>query len=132
MRFDPANLPDSAHELLRERHLATLSTLRRDSTPHVTPVGFTFDAEAGLARVICSGDSQKVRNIERTPYAAICQTVGAQWFTLEGPAHVERDPEAVRDAEQRYAERYRVPRVNPKRVVLVVKIERVTGYLRSA
>ncbi len=132
MRFEPTHLPPAALELLRERHLATLSTLRRDGTPHVTPVGFTFDADSGLARVICSGDSQKVRNVERTPYAAICQTVGAQWLTLEGPARIERGPDWVRDAEQRYAGRYRVPRINPKRVVLVVEIARVTGYLRDS
>ncbi|SHT34825.1 Uncharacterised protein [Mycobacteroides abscessus subsp. abscessus] len=37
------------------------------------------------------------------------------------------DKDAVRDAELRYAQRYRTPRVNPKRVVIEVKIERVLG-----
>ena len=36
-------------------------------------------------------------------------------------------PEAVRDAELRYAQRYRTPRVNPRRVVIEVRIERVLG-----
>jgi hypothetical protein len=33
----------------------------------------------------------------------------------------------VLDAERRYAERYRVPRPNPQRVVLLVTVDRVTG-----
>ena len=33
----------------------------------------------------------------------------------------------VRDAELRYAQRYRTPRVNPRRVVIEVRIERVLG-----
>ena len=40
---------------------------------------------------------------------------------------MERDPEAVADAERRYAERYRTPRVNPLRVVLVMQVERILG-----
>ena len=130
MRFAPHNLPPAALELLRDRHLSTLTTSRRDGTPHVAPVGFTFDPQTQLARVICSGGSQKVRNVERTPYAAICQTAGAQWLTLEGTAHVERDPAAVQDAVQRYAARYREPRTNPNRVVIIVEISRIMGFLR--
>src|ERR687898_142980 len=59
MRLDPAALPDDAVAFLTERHLATLTTLRPDGTPHVVPVGFTWDADAGLARVITSGQSRK-------------------------------------------------------------------------
>jgi hypothetical protein len=45
--------------------------------------------------------------------------------------HVETDPAAVADAVRRYAERYRPPRVNPKRVVLVIEVDRLLGSLRS-
>lgn len=132
MRLDPHDLPSAALDLLRERHLATLTTMRRDGTPHVAPVGFTYDPHTAIARVICSGDSQKVRNVERTPYAAICQTVGAHWLTLEGPATIARTPQEVRDGERRYAERYREPRANPKRVVITVDVSRVMGRVREA
>ncbi len=33
-----------------ERHLATLTTVRPDGTPHVVAVGVTVDFEAGVAR----------------------------------------------------------------------------------
>jgi len=128
MAHDPRALPDGVSAFLAERHLATLTTLRADGSPHVVPVGFTYDAETRLARVITSGDSVKARNADRTgAVAAVCQVDRARWLTLSGPIRVERDPDAVADAERRYAERYRPPRENPKRVVLVIEVQRLLG-----
>jgi F420H(2)-dependent biliverdin reductase len=114
-----------------ERRLAILSTVRPDGTPHTVPVGVTLDAEAGLARVITSGDSHKARQVLAAGAAgaavAVCQLDGRRWSTLEGRALVRTDAESVADAERRYAERYRVPRVNPRRVVLEIAISRVLG-----
>ena len=69
MASTPADLRDGAREFLRERHLASLATLRADGTPHVVAVGLTWDPETGKARVITSDGSQKVRNAERGGYA---------------------------------------------------------------
>jgi hypothetical protein len=101
----------------------------------VVPVGFTYDSETRLARVITSGDSVKARNAGRAStgsasipkVAALCQVERARWLTLSGPIWVEQDPDAVADAERRYAARYRQPRVNPKRVVLVMDVTRILG-----
>jgi uncharacterized pyridoxamine 5'-phosphate oxidase family protein len=41
----PADLTPEMLEFLRERHLATLTTLRPDGSPHVVPVGFTYDED---------------------------------------------------------------------------------------
>jgi len=125
--LQPADLPQAAHEFLAERHLATLTTVRPDGSPHVVPVAFTWDAGALVARVIASGGTRKVRNAEAGCRAVLCQVDGRRWLSLEGTANVQRDPEAVLDAERRYAERYRVPRPNPQRVVLLVTVDRVTG-----
>ena len=57
----------------------------------------------------------------------LSQVDGARWLSLEGRADVNTEPEAVRDAELRYAQRYRTPRANPRRVVVEVHIERVLG-----
>lgn len=127
MSLDPTQLPAGAQPLLTERHLATLTTLRADGSPHVTPVGFTWDEEARLVRVICSGESVKARNAARGGRAAVSLMDGRWWLTLEGPARVVREAEQVRDAERRYAERYRQPRENPARVVLVIEVDRVLG-----
>jgi PPOX class probable F420-dependent enzyme len=113
---------------LAERHLATLTTLRDDGTPHVVPVGVTYDPETRLARVITSGTSAKARHVrEGRPRVAVCQVEGRRWVTLEGEAVVRDDHVAVAEAERRYAERYRPPRVNPARVVIEIAVDRILG-----
>ncbi|MEJ5945335.1 PPOX class F420-dependent oxidoreductase [Pseudokineococcus basanitobsidens] len=125
--LDPRALPEHVLAFLAERHLATLTSLRGDGSPHVVPVGFTWDDEQGLVRVITSGDSVKARLAARHGRAAVCQVDGGRWLTLEGPVEVLRDAAAVRDGEQRYAARYRTPRENPRRVVLAITVDRVLG-----
>lgn len=122
-----ADLSASALDFLAERHLASLTTLRSDGTPHSVAVGFTYDPDAGLARVITVDGSQKVRNVSRAGYAALTHVDGPRWLTLEGPAEVRRERDRVADAEARYADRYREPKVNPRRVVIEVRVERVMG-----
>jgi PPOX class probable F420-dependent enzyme len=127
--LDPAALSPAALDFLATRHLATLTTLRPDGTPHVVPVGFTWDPEHRLARVITSASSRKARNAAAGCRAVLCQVDGRHWLSLEGRARVRTSPEDVREAEQRYAARYRVPRANPERVVIVVEVDRVLGNL---
>ncbi|WP_329577508.1 PPOX class F420-dependent oxidoreductase [Kitasatospora sp. NBC_01250] len=114
-----------------ERHLCTLTTLRPNGTPHVVPVGATYDPATGIARVITSSGSRKARNVlaagEAGARVALCQVDGARWATLEGRAVVRQDAESVADAEERYTRRYRAPRPNPERVVIEVKVTRVLG-----
>jgi F420H(2)-dependent biliverdin reductase len=127
MANSSARLTNDALAFLTERHLAMLTTLRVDSSPHVVAVGFTFDPKTHIARVITTGGSQKAVNAERGGVAVLSQVDGARWLSLEGRASVNREVAAVRDAELRYAQRYRTPRVNPRRVVIEVQIERVLG-----
>jgi PPOX class probable F420-dependent enzyme len=127
MANSTARLTNDALAFLTERHLAMLTTLRPDNTPHVVAVGFTFDPKTHIARVITTGGSQKAVNAERGRVAVLSQVDGARWLSLEGPATVISEIDAVRDAELRYAQRYRTPRVNPRRVVIEVEVERVLG-----
>lgn len=120
-------LTNDALSFLSERHLAMLTTLRDDGSPHVVAVGFTFDPKTHIARVITTDGSQKALNAERSNVAVLSQVDGARWLSLEGRASVNREPGAVRDAELRYAQRYRTPRVNPRRVAIEVRVERVLG-----
>jgi PPOX class probable F420-dependent enzyme len=123
----PAELNDDVLAFLRERHLSTLTTLRANGSPHVVPVGFTWDEEALVARVITHRASRKVRHVLAGSRAALCQVQGRRWLTLEGPARVLEDEATVRDAERRYAARYRQPRPNPQRVVVEIAVDRVLG-----
>ncbi len=127
MRMDPHDLPVGAVQFLRDRHLCTLTTLRADGSPHVVPVGFTWDGDGCVVRVITSGSSTKARNAARGGRAAVSQFEGRRWLTLEGVARVLTEKGEVVEAERRYAERYRVPRENPSRVVVVIDVDRVMG-----
>jgi F420H(2)-dependent biliverdin reductase len=114
-------------EFVTERHLATLTTLRPDGSPHVTPVGFTWDDGSGHAYVICSGTSRKAANVRAGGSIALCQLDGRRWLTVEGMGRVSADPGDVADAVSRYARRYRQPRVNPARVAIIITANRVLG-----
>lgn len=125
---NPADLAPTTLEFLTERHLATLTTLRADGSPHVVPVGVTFDPATATARVITSGSSAKARHVRAgQARVAVCQVDGARWLTLEGTAVVKDDAASVADAVERYARRYRQPRENPARVVIEISVDRVLG-----
>jgi PPOX class probable F420-dependent enzyme len=113
------------HAFWAERHLCTLTTLRKDGTPHVVAVGATL--EAGVCRVISSSTSAHVRHVRADPRVAVCQVDGARWTTVEGLAVIRDDAESVRSAEQLYAARYRIPRPNPLRVVIEISVTKVLG-----
>jgi PPOX class probable F420-dependent enzyme len=121
---------DDAARFWRERHLCVLATPRPDGSVHLTPVGATYDPATATARVITSSTSVKARNVRAAgPSArvALTQVDGRRWTTLEGTATVTSDPAAVAEAERRYAERYRPPRINPQRVVIEIAVDRVMG-----
>ncbi|QKV93595.1 TIGR03618 family F420-dependent PPOX class oxidoreductase [Streptomyces sp. NA02950] len=132
MAIDPRN-PDPGYlAFWRERHLCTLTTPRPDGTPHVVPVGVTYDPEAGLARVITNRHSRKVAHVRAAgdggARVAVCQLAEGRWATLEGLAVVREEPELVADAVRRYAERYhRTPAPNPDRVMIEITVTRAMG-----
>jgi PPOX class probable F420-dependent enzyme len=131
MALDPAALSDDVMAFLRERHLATLTTLRSDLSPHVVAVGFSYDQVARIARVITWAGSQKARNAARmqarSQRAAVCQVDGGRWLSLEVPARLVADPDGVRAGVEGYAARYRQPKQRDDRVVIEIAVERILG-----
>jgi PPOX class probable F420-dependent enzyme len=121
-------LTDELVAFWRERHLCTVTTLRADGSPHVVPMGVVLDPDAGRAWAITSRTSQKAVNLRvGDTRVAICQVDGRRWSTLEGVAEVLDDEKSVREAERRYAERYRTPRENPTRAALRISLTRTLG-----
>ncbi|MGW0907370.1 pyridoxamine 5'-phosphate oxidase family protein [Streptomyces sp. NPDC002853] len=132
MAMDPHHPTPAYLSFWRERHLCTLTTPRRDGTPHVVPVGVTYDPEAGVARVLASRSSAKVRNIlaagETGARVAVCQVDGRRWATLEGYARVRTEAAEIAEGERRYEERYgRPPRPNPHRALIEITLTRAMG-----
>lgn len=127
MALDPSDLPDEVLAFLRERHLATLTTSRADGSPHVVPVGFGYDPQARLVRIITFAGSVKARNAARGGRAAVSQVDGGRWLTLEGSVRLVTDAESVAAAIDAYAARYRVPGERPDRVAIEIAVDRIMG-----
>ena len=127
MALDPAELPAEARAFLTERHLATLTTLRPDGSPHVVPVGFSYDAGARLVRIITFDPSTKVANARRGGRAVVCQIDGPRWLSLEGTVSVTDDPDRVAAAVAGYAARYRRPGERDNRVAIEISVDRILG-----
>ena len=145
------HLTPEQHVFVIERHVATLTTLRPDGTPHVVPVAFTWDVATGVAWMTSEDGSAKVRNVEAAQgkgaagtgavatgtatatgtgtgaRGALCQVSGGRWLTLEGELTVSRDPAVIADAERRHAVRYGPLDPDPRRVVLRLVVDRVLG-----
>jgi PPOX class probable F420-dependent enzyme len=112
---------------LAERHLATLTTVRADGSPHVVPVGFSYDHGAGVVRIITFARSVKARNAARGGRAAVSQVDGRRWATLEGVSRLVDDPPSVALAVAGYATRYRPPSQRPDRVAIEIVVDKVMG-----
>ena len=128
--IDPANLPDEVLGFLTERHLASLMLIDAAGEPHVSAVGFTWDNEQQIARVITFSGAKKSRLLaELAPMRAVlCQIDGGRWLALHGVATVSADPVVNADAEQRYAQRYRpAGDRGADRRTIEVRIDRLVG-----
>lgn len=123
----PDRLPPAALEFLAERHHATLVTLRTDGSPHAVPVGFGWDAERHLARIITFASSVKARHAARGGRAAVSQVDGARWLTLEGTIRLSTDAADVAAAVAAFAARYRTPGERADRVAVEIEVDRVLG-----
>lgn len=127
MALDVERLDDSVLAFVRERHLATLTTLRADGSPHVVPVGFAYSPGERLVRIISAEGSQKARNAARGGRAAVSQVDGGRWLTFEGEVRLRREPDRIAAAERAYAERYQEPRPRNDRIAIEIVVDRVLG-----
>ena len=127
MRSPLSDITPALAAFLSERHLASLTTLRGDGSPHVVPVGFSVDTSAGEVRIITFDGSQKVANARRGGRAAVSQVDGGRWVTLEGPVRVTDDVREVAAAVVGYAGRYQPPKQRDNRVAIIIAVDRILG-----
>ena len=127
MIFQSSDLTSSQLEFMRENYLATLTTLRPDGSPHVVPVGFTFDIENNIVRVITFAKSMKARHAAQGGRAVVSQVDRGRWITLEGTVRLRTEAEIIDKAVEAYASRYRQPKVREDRVVIEITVDKVMG-----
>lgn len=127
MALDLSSLGEDVLAFLAEYHIATLTTLRADGSPHAVPVGFGYDPRERVARVITFEGSQKVRNVGDGGPAVLAQVDGGRWLSLEGQARVVRDAAGVARAVEAYAARYGQPGERASRVAIEVSVTRIMG-----
>jgi PPOX class probable F420-dependent enzyme len=127
MSFQSSDLSESQLDFIRENHLATLTTLRADGSPHVVPVGFTFDIENNIVRVITFAKSMKARHAAHGGRAVVSQVDRGRWITFEGIVRLRTEADIVAKAVEAYAGRYRQPKVREDRVVVEITVDKVMG-----
>ncbi len=125
MPSQPFDVSPALADFLTERHLASLTTLRADGSPHVVPVGFSFDAASNEVRIITFDGSQKVANARRGGRAAVSQVDGGRWVTLEGTVRATSDSTEVAAAVAGYAARYQQPKERDNRVAIIITVDRI-------
>jgi pyridoxamine 5'-phosphate oxidase family protein len=86
---------------LDERHLARVATVGKDGAPHVTPVGFSYNAEHDSVDIggIELEKTKKYRDIQRSGRAAVViddnpsvNPWRVRGIEVRGPAQVLREP----------------------------------------
>ena len=123
----PHDITPEMLAFLQEYHLASLTTMRADGSPHVVPVGFSYDHAAHVVRVITFASSLKYKNALRGGRAVVSQVDGGRWLTLEGTVSGTDNPVRVAAAVNGYASRYRQPGERDDRVAIEIAVDRIMG-----
>lgn len=123
----PHDITPEMLSFLAEYHLASLTTMRADGSPHVVPVGFSYDADERVVRVITFASSLKYKNAVRGGRAVVSQVDGGRWLTLEGTVTGTADAARVALAVAGYAARYRQPGEREDRVAIEISVDRIMG-----
>ena len=115
------------NEFVSEKHLGILTLVRKDGRPHSTPVGFMWDDEKKVVKIITWSGSLKTRLLqEETLLGTISQVDGGRWVTFEGICSATGDSEICSDAVKRYSLRYSEPKDRgDERRTITMNVDRI-------
>jgi PPOX class probable F420-dependent enzyme len=87
-----AAIDSKAEEFLKGKHFGKFATLRKDGSPHVTPIWYMY--EGGKLIVNTTTERVKFKNVKRDPRVALLVDDGYPYVMVEGRARIaeERDP----------------------------------------
>ncbi len=98
-------LSEQAREFLCEDHVAVVSTLNKDGSPHVTTIYYLL-ADDGTLVMCTPSRSQKIKNLRRDSRIALCIGEGGRSVSLYGRVAICEDQALVRQDLERLIERY--------------------------
>jgi PPOX class probable F420-dependent enzyme len=125
-----ATLTPEQGGFFREGNIATAATIRRDGSPHLTPVWIDWDDDDVLFNTV--EGRVKERNIERNPAVAVLVVDpenASRWISVSGSAALveEGAEEHMNELSLRYRGRGYDHDPSMKRVIVRIKPERVTA-----
>lgn len=129
------DLPDAVRDMFAAPNFASLSTLMRDGSPHVTPMW--VDLEDGFVLMNTAKGRIKHRNLERDPRVAVCvfpHDKPYSWAQVRGRARLREEDgiEVIDRLSQKYTGRdYPLPE-GMERITIVIEPEDVSYALREA
>jgi PPOX class probable F420-dependent enzyme len=125
-----AKLTEGQADLFKGKNLATVATIRRDGSPHLTPVWIDWDGQDVLFNT--AEGRAKPRHIRSNPVVGVEVIDGHdpyRWVSVTGPAEIveEGAVEHIQELSRRYTGRDFNLRADQKRLIVRVKPERVTA-----
>lgn len=92
----PAFTPD-AEEFLKGKHFGKLGTIRKDGSPHVTPIWYML--EGGRLFVNTTTTRVKYYNIRRDPRVSFLVDDGYTYIMIQGRARIADERDGKKDIE---------------------------------
>ena len=86
-----------AEDFLKGKHFGKLATVRKDGSPHVTPIWYMF--ESGRLFVNTTTSRVKYHNIKRDPRVSFLVDDGYPYVMVEGRARIAEERDAKKDIE---------------------------------
>jgi PPOX class probable F420-dependent enzyme len=95
---------DAALAFLKGTHFAKIATLKKDGSPHVTPIWYIYDG--GKLIVNTTPTRVKYYNVKRDPRVSFLVDDGYSYLMIQGKARIATERDAKKDIET-LAIRYR-------------------------
>jgi PPOX class probable F420-dependent enzyme len=123
-------------ELLQENHIAILSTVLPNGSPHATPVWVDVEPDGTHVLVNIPEGHVKLKNINRDPRVAVTVVDSANHFRtvqVRGTVDDQRGPEQgsnehIDTLSKKYTGRGYTFREGEKRIIVRIKVTHVLGW----
>lgn len=92
MKFDP-----KVEAFLREKHFGKVATVRKDGSPHLTPIWYMY--EDGRVIINTTTDRVKYKNILRDDRVSFLVDDGYPYVIIFGKARIAKERDPKKDIE---------------------------------